>query len=221
MRITTCLTRGDYASAMTDPLSALAVVPKTGAEHFHASGEARNENVLGFWRWSSSDLVGNAMRGVLAEYIVGMALGCVSDGVRMEWDAADLLTADGLRVEVKSAAYLQSWAQSKLASISFGIQPTKRWDAATNTHSSEVKRQADVYVFCVLHHEDKHTVDPLDLDQWTFFVLSTDELTASVGPQKSISLNRLRSLHPRRASFAELAKAITAAGSMTANVQLP
>jgi hypothetical protein len=50
MRITTCLTRGDYASAMTDPLSALAVVPKTGAEHFHASGEARNENVLGFWR---------------------------------------------------------------------------------------------------------------------------------------------------------------------------
>jgi hypothetical protein len=32
----------------------------------------------------------------------------------------------------------------------------------------DAKRQADVYVFALLAHEDRTTIDPLDLDQWKF-----------------------------------------------------
>ncbi|MBK6579630.1 MAG: hypothetical protein IPG17_26280 [Sandaracinaceae bacterium] len=40
--------------------------------------------VLDFWRWSMSDLVSNTARGVLAEFLVGSALG-IASGTRVEW----------------------------------------------------------------------------------------------------------------------------------------
>jgi hypothetical protein len=49
------------------------------------------------------------MRGVLAEYIVALAMGIdTEEGVRREWDAYGLVLGDGTKVEVKSAAYIQS-----------------------------------------------------------------------------------------------------------------
>lgn len=58
-----------------------------------------------FWRWAYSDFLSNTLRGVLAEYIVASALGC-TEAPRREWHAYDLVTAGGIRVEAKSAAYL-------------------------------------------------------------------------------------------------------------------
>ena len=120
------------------------MVPRTGDERFRFAGQERGEDLVTFWRWASSDLVGNAMRGLLAEFIVGMAVDGVASRTREEWDAADLVTNDGKHIEVKSAAYLQSWAQERLSAISFGIQPTWGWDASTNERSAERRRQAHV-----------------------------------------------------------------------------
>ncbi len=69
----------------------LKVTSKTGDESFRHKGQPLDQTLLGFWRWSASDLVSNATRGILAEYIVANALGIV-EGVRAEWDAFDLLT---------------------------------------------------------------------------------------------------------------------------------
>ncbi|SES28241.1 hypothetical protein SAMN05216188_13038 [Lentzea xinjiangensis] len=191
-------------------LDALAVTPKTGDEPFTQQGRAIGANLRGFWSWACSDLVGNAMRGVLAEYIVGLALGCVGSGTRLEWDATDLRTGEGLRVEVKSSAYLQSWKQERLSAISFDIRPALGWDATTNTNATERARQADVYVFCVLTSTDKAAVDPLDVDQWDFYVMSTNRLNAAVGEQKTIALGSLLRHTPAKCSFAELAACIEA-----------
>ncbi|MET7639549.1 hypothetical protein [Streptomyces sp. NPDC005438] len=120
-----------------------------------------------FWSWACSDLANNVMRGVLAEYLVAMALGEV-DGTRSEWDSVDIRTAEQWRIEVKSAAYLQSWAQLRPSEISFSIAPATGWDAQTGLTSNDVLRRSDVYVFCLLHHEEKQNLDPLDLSQWTF-----------------------------------------------------
>ncbi|UVS80359.1 hypothetical protein [Actinokineospora sp. UTMC 2448] len=189
-----------------DPLDAVTVTPKTGDEPFTRAGRPLDgARLRGFWSWSCSDLIGNAMRGVLAEYIVGLALGCVDGGTRREWDAADLVTGTGLRVEVKSAAYVQSWKQTRLSTIAFDIRPTAGWDFATNTYATERKRQADVYVFCVFTPTDKATADPLDVDQWDFYVMSTDRLNMVAGGQKSISLAGLLRHRPVRCSFDGLA----------------
>ncbi|MGH3696926.1 MAG: hypothetical protein ACRDRX_23595 [Pseudonocardiaceae bacterium] len=191
-------------------LDAVTVTPKTGDDRFTHLDQDVGANLLGLWRWACSDLVSNVMRGVLAEYIVGLALGCVDGGVRLEWDAADLVF-QGWRVEVKSSASLQSWSQTRLSPIKFDIEPKTGWFAETNTFAAERKRQSDVFVFCVLAHSDKATVDPLNLDQWDFYVLSTRRLNAAVGEQKSITLGRLLRLDPVKTSFADLRASVEAA----------
>ena len=199
---------------MDDELTAVEVAQRSGAEVFRSRGETTEHTLLEFWRWSSSDLLSNATRGVLAEYIVGLSLGCAG-GSRREWDAADLLTPAGLRIEVKSAAYLQTWAQTRPSRITFGIQPTTGWDAETNTLSEARKRQADVYVFALLHHQVKRTVDPLDLDQWTFHALSTLKLNTHVPEQRSIGLASLEALEPEVAHFEGLSAAVSRAAAHT------
>ena len=95
---------------------------KLGSEKLHEDSSETGIALLEFWQWSASDLSSNATRGLLAEFIVAKALGSRQE-VRAEWDSYDVLSQDGIKVEVKSAAYIQSWHQRALSRISFGIQP--------------------------------------------------------------------------------------------------
>jgi len=174
-----------------------------GSESFHDNEKSTPFNLLSFWQWSSSDLVGNTLRGMLAEYIIASAVGSTK-GTRTEWDAFDIETSDKIKIEVKSSAYIQSWSQPKLSTISFGIQPTKGWDAKTNTYSSQRVRQSDIYVFCVLAHKDKPTIDPLNLEQWVFYILPTKTLNNMVGDQKSITLSSLKKLNPTKVKYGNI-----------------
>ncbi len=179
----------------------------SGEERFTTNGEPTAFNASSFWQWSSSELLGNALRGVLAEYIVSMALDCVSD-LRAEWDAYDLVTSDGTSIEVKSASYLQSWEQEKYSSIGFSIRPTKSWDDQGRGHIGDARRQAQFYIFCVLAHREMSTVDPMNLDQWDFYILPTDVLEDRVGDQKSISLSSLLGLGPSKCSYGLIASTL-------------
>ena len=49
-----------------------------------------------------------------------------------------------------------------------------------------------MYVFCLLKGEDREHIDPLDVEQWTFYVLSTSELDQHVPEQKTIRLGPLK-----------------------------
>jgi len=51
----------------------------------------------------------------------------------------------GTKVEVKSAAHLQSWHQDALSSIGFSDAKSQTWDPSTNEFSVDKKRQSDVY----------------------------------------------------------------------------
>ncbi|HEX8228883.1 MAG TPA: hypothetical protein VF826_06175 [Chloroflexia bacterium] len=165
--------------------------------------------LLDFWRWAASDLVGNTARGVLAEYIVAMALG-VAEGVRLSWDAFDLTTPSGVKIEVKSAAYLQAWYHKKLSAAIFTIRPTRVWNPDTNELDPEIKRQADLYVFCVLKHKDKASLDPLNLKQWDFYLLPVGVLNARMPVQKTLSLSSLLRLSPVQATYETLRDAVLA-----------
>lgn len=183
---------------------------KNGNECLTDNGLNTNYNLLDFWRWSVSDLLSNATRGRFAEFIVGTAIGINSENLRDEWDAYDLITDDGIKIEVKSAAYIQSWDQKRFSTISFSIKPTKYWDAETNIYRDEPKRHADVYVFCLLKHKDKNTIDPLKLEQWDFYVLPTYRLDNYQRSQSSITINSLEKLtNPKK--YSELKDEITKA----------
>lgn len=175
----------------------VSCIPRQGGESFFDGTSELGFSIADFWRWSASDLLSNTMRGVLAEYIVARALGIADDSVRIEWEPYDLhMKYDGIdiRIEVKSSSYLQTWSQRALSNVLFGIAQTRRWNADTGLYDTERRRQADIYVFAVLSHVDKSTVNPLDVSQWDFYVVSTTTIDDAIGPQKTLRLSRLRKL---------------------------
>lgn len=180
---------------------------KTGDELF-----SNGHTLLGFWQWAHSDILGNAERGRLAEYIVAMALD-ISDSCRVEWNAYDLETKNGLKIEVKSSGYLQEWKQNHLSEICFDIRPTRLWYEGTNKYSVDRRRRADIYVFCVFTCIDIGRANPLDLEQWTFYVLKTSDLNQHSLSQKRISLNSLQKLPVMITGYQGLKETIEKAAS--------
>lgn len=186
---------------------ALEICQKSGEENFCLEGKELPFKLIHFWRWLASDLCSNALRGTLAEFIVGQAMGCLPE-TRLEWDACDLRTPDGIKIEVKSACYWQTWPQHRRSIIRFGIAPSLGWDAITGEISKEFKRNCDVYVFCLLKPDQKTSVDASNLDQWEFFVVATKELDRKLPKQKTMGLATLANLDHQQTDFNGLAAAV-------------
>ena len=93
---------------------------KTGKEPIMGPNGNSIGKLLDFWQWAHSDLVANTERGAIAEYLVACALG-VQNNTRISWDKYDLLSPEGISIEVKASGYLQTWEQKQLSSITFGI----------------------------------------------------------------------------------------------------
>lgn len=180
---------------------------RTGREHFHDAGQPIGVDLLSFWQWAVSDLVSNATRGSVAEFLVASALG-VAAGVRDEWAAFDLTASDGTRIEVKSAAYIQGWHQDAPSRIVFNCKKSHAWSRETNLTDDEYKRQSDVYVFCLLDQLDQEALDVMDVSQWRFFVVPTLELDRRERSQHSITLRSLEELAGGSVAFAGLMIAV-------------
>ena len=191
----------------------IAQPPKSGEEQIRDEHGAPRGNLLGFWRWAYSQTLDNALRGILAEYLVSLALGGPDRVARVEWDPYDLTTPDGIKVEVKSTAYLQSWAQERKSILAFNIPETFAWVPTTGKYAAARARQADVYVFCVFTAEDPNTADPLDMGQWEFYVAPTSRVNETLGGQKSVTLSSLKSrVVPEQVPFTGLEDAVRRAG---------
>ena len=188
-------------------LSALVVKQLEGSEHFRHKDIELLQNVASFWRWAYSNLAANNLRGHLAEFLVASDLN-ETRTARIEWDDCDIRTQSGINIEVKSAAYLQSWDQSKHSAITFSIAPSWPDNTKNDAQINEVVRNSDIYVFCLLAHKNKQTFDPTNLDQWEFYVLRTKTLDAELGKQKTLSLGSLLRLNPAKCHYGEIARAI-------------
>lgn len=169
---------------------------KSGSESFGSQGNSAGFKLSDYWRWSGSDLLSNTQRGVIAEFLVANAMG-VADSPRLEWGWFDLETTEGKKIEVKSAAYYQSWPQDKPSVIRFNLAPRIWfWDPVTNESENFelATRRSDAYVFCLLGDPSDSNPDPLDLDQWSFYVINTGIINRKVKLQKTIGLNSLKKL---------------------------
>jgi hypothetical protein len=168
-----------------------------------------DSRVLDFWRFAMSDLRMNNVRGYLAEFLVAKAVG--AGGLRIEWDAYDVLSPDGVKIEVKSAAYLQAWDQRQLSRINFAGLRGRTW-TPQDGESPEATYNADVYVFA-LHTAKTHAAyNALDLSQWTFWVLPREEL-ASRG-LGSISLSTVKAAATNTTLYEALGQTIRRAAGL-------
>ena len=151
--------------------------------------------VVDYWAWAHSDLVDNIERGIFAEFLVHTAMN-EADAVRSNWKSHHVISPEGISIKVKSSGYIQSWGHDELSPIVFSIE------------SDEGDRQSDVYVFCIHKHTEQESLNILDLEQWTFFVLSTAVLNDKVGKQKTITLNRIKALGAVETDYSGLRDAV-------------
>ena len=159
-----------------------------------------------FYEWAYSDLLINSQRGHLAEYIVAVALG-LTNQKRLEWDPYDLKYGD-IKIEVKSAAYIQGWEQNKPSVIGFDVKQTLDWNYQENKREEKYQRQSDVYVFCHLKHIDKETIDPTDMTQWDFYIAPTAVLNEILKDQKRVCLSVLQSICTNKVCFENIKEEI-------------
>lgn len=172
----------------------------SGAEPF----DGVDAVVLDFWKFAMSDLRTNNVRGYLAEFLVATAVG--ADGRRVEWNPWDVTAPDGTRIEVKSSAYLQSWAQARLSTPSFKVSSAYGWDEISGARSTEQGFNADVYVFCLhtaMSHDD---YDALDVSKWQFFVVPRSAVEARAGA--AMGLGSLERLGASPVKYSQLRSAI-------------
>ncbi|MFQ8737746.1 MAG: hypothetical protein ACLSAH_18575 [Bilophila wadsworthia] len=110
-------------------------------------------------------MVSNTERGKLAEYLVAKAMGCGTQ-ISQTWESYDLLSPEGIKIEVKTSAYIQSWKQKAFSKISFGIAKTKFWDGLDYVGEKNVMRTC---MSLRAETQDRETINPLDLAQWDFY----------------------------------------------------
>lgn len=180
----------------------------TGNEEFTLHGSDAGITVKDFWSWAFSDLLNNTQRGVMAEFLVYSSLHSntpYKTQTRAIWMPFDVMSPSGRRIEVKSAAYLQSWTTDFPSQVRFDIAKKLAWDGAT--YASEAKRNCDLYVFCLFTALTRD-VSILDLDYWEFYVLPTSVLNEKVPNQKGIALSSLLKLEPVKTDYAGLREAI-------------
>lgn len=137
----------------------------SGDERLRLAGTPIDDaTTLHFWRWAFSDLRQNALRGVFAEWVVANLLG-IERACRDPWAECDLVTATGLRIEVKAAAYRQSWHEDGAppSKIVFGGLHGRRLQNGRYVETGTYN--ADLYIFCLIDNRDL-AADPFDLDCW-------------------------------------------------------
>lgn len=125
---------------------------------------------------------------MFAQFLVVQAVGDTrpnDDG----WGDFDMLWPEGVKIQVKSSAYLQSWSQENPSRIVFSGLMRQTWSAETGRSKTREVR-ADVFVFAVHTCQSPDAYDPLDLDAWGFYVLSGSTIR-EIG-QRSMNLNRVR-----------------------------
>ena len=170
---------------MTDFISSDKIFHFDGNEAKLGTGK---RTISDFWKWGYSDLIQNINRGILAEYIVAWALNLDKEP-RNPWEAFDLITEDGKRIEVKSTGYLQSWDYGMKPKPKFVIEEKQRWtDAGLE---KDVDYNADIYILCYHKETERGNLDPLNLKQWDFWAFSKDEIIRLLGGRKSITIKQL------------------------------
>jgi hypothetical protein len=180
--------------------------PLAGDERFAGVGVSVTE----FWRWAFSDLRENTTRGILAEFLVAHAVGAAGR-LRKSWENYDLLTPTGVRVEVKSSGYLQSWPQARLSRIGFGKLAGLTWDENAGEWGVRRDVRADVFVFAIQTCTDPASYDGLDVAQWQFYVVPAAAIRGAGYRSAGVEFVRTHAT-AGPITYDELAQAIEAAG---------
>jgi hypothetical protein len=164
-----------------------------GKEAFVFNGEAVNFDFLDFWRFHYSNIYD--LQDKIAEFIVSKALGVNEAQNDQYWTLWDVSYRDK-RIEVKETSYYHSFNQKGKVSKQrvFGITKANGTYDPAKSGNSEFCRQNDVYVFCLNTGDTREASNPLNLNNWEFYIVPTAVINEKCGNNKTISLGRIKGL---------------------------
>lgn len=187
-----------------------------GTERFSANGKETGMAISDFWIWAYSGFSDYSRYSVLAEYIVASALELTDAKVRQAGfmkKRYDLLTRDGTKVNVRSAAYAGSMDAERPDCISFHISPS-----GIPGGDGKTKQASDAYIFCIYKGMEASD-SPLNLDLWEFYVLQAKKLDEKKPGQKTITLPSLMELEPLWCDYYGIGEAIMTAVNARDNIR--
>ena len=175
-------------------------------------------------RFYGGPLINNVYRGDYVEEMILSALGEQWKPIG-GWGGWDLERDDGIRLEVKQSAALQSWhaaaSAGKPSPSSFDIAPrggyyTDSTDAGRWITVEVPVRSADIYVFAWHPEKAPDIADHRRAEQWEFYVVRESELppkpqdhkTQKIGPSKVKELAAAVTYEKLTAKVTELAAEI-------------
>ena len=120
-------------------------------------------------------LVTNVLRGHVAEAIIALALEPEWNWCSADYAGWDFDRPDGIRLEVKQSAAMQSWSTGKPSKAIFDVAArTGYWEGGTEW-IAKAGRPAHLYVFA--HHSIYgDAADHRDPMQWEFYVVPSNAL---------------------------------------------
>lgn len=161
-----------------------------GNEKFRLYGRELDFSVQDFWSFQFSNLVD--ILGYVAEFLVAKALRKDIPDNCNGWTVYDL-NYRGKRIEVKATSYWQSWKKGHAISEQRTFSIRKTYVDYQN-NKSEKERQNDIYIFCLDKGRDEKSSNPLNLENWAFFIVPTSVINDSFGDQKVLSLKKIKTI---------------------------
>lgn len=151
--------------------------------------------ILDLWESKYSNIFN--MQEVIAEYLVEKALGIDKAQNTDYWTLYDILYRN-YRIEIKQTSYYHPWNEDgKISNIRrFGITKANsnyEFEDLPNKYA----RQNDIYIFCLNTGETKETSNPMNIDNWEFYIVPTEIINDICGDNKTIILNKVRDLAKR------------------------
>jgi hypothetical protein len=182
----------------------------TGDERLaNAPPEIQDTPVLAFWQWAFSNLCANNIRGIFAEWLVARLLLLPQpQPLRDSWTEWDLTTPEGVTIEVKTSAYIQTWSQTRLSKVVFRGLKGRRLNIATNQYASVATFNADLYVFCMHIERDATVWNALNLCQWRFYLLRHETVARLNYQSVSLATLAIHSQELNASTFREQAQAM-------------
>ena len=163
-----------------------------GNEVFKQNGIELGFSVMDYWRFQFSNLVDNL--GYVAEFLIAQALSKDEPDNCNGWTVYDV-GYRGKRIEVKTTSYWQSWKASHIISEQRNFSIRKTYLDYQNNKSDKA-RQNDIYIFCLDTGRDEKSSNPMNLENWVFYVVPTKVINEIFGDQKVLSLKKLKELKP-------------------------
>ena len=161
-------------------------------EKFSFNNSELDFGILDFWESKYFNIYN--MQEVIAEFLIEKALRIEKAQNTDYWTLYDILYRE-CRIEIKQTSYYHPWNENG------NISNIRRFNITKANSKYEYKdlenkfeRQNDIYVFCLNTGNTKETSNPMNLNNWEFYIVPTKVINEECRNNKTISLNKVRKL---------------------------